>query len=80
MEHSTQCPGQVYFCSCRFMVFSMTLAWYVENERYTGLEPGLDLYALFCGLKEGSGLSWFAWVGALHVQPIKPTKVLKFGT
>jgi hypothetical protein len=27
MEHSTQCPGQVYFCSCRFMVFSMTLAW-----------------------------------------------------
>lgn len=53
MEQSTQCSGQVYFCLCRFMVFSMTLAWYVENERYTGLEPGPDLYALFCGFKEG---------------------------
>jgi hypothetical protein len=57
MEHSTQCPGQVYVCLCRFMVFSMTLAWHVENERYAVLEPGPDLYALFCGFKEVSGSS-----------------------
>jgi hypothetical protein len=54
MEQSTQCPGQVYFCLCRFMVFSMTLAWYVENERDTeGWSLGQICMPCFVGSKKG---------------------------